>query len=66
MTKNENICHTIAQKPTETHSTRDAVETAIDTAKENKSTTWEGNTRSMKQIPKWQPKQQDSDSGHQQ
>jgi hypothetical protein len=58
----KDVCHTTAQKPDNHSSTRDAVETAIDTAKGDNSNTWESSSR--KQIPKWQPKPQHSDSDH--
>ena len=48
---------TATNDTTQSHhsSTRDAVETAIDTAKENKSKTWEAGPRAAKKITRWQP-----------
>jgi hypothetical protein len=45
------------QMPVERSGTRDAVETAIDRAKGDKSITWEGvHSRTSKKISRWQAK----------
>ncbi|MGD1103655.1 MAG: hypothetical protein ABSA59_16515 [Terriglobia bacterium] len=58
--KNENIHIIMAQssseKPTDNSTgTRDAVETAIDISKDDKSSTWESNA--LKKITRWKSRQ---------
>jgi hypothetical protein len=49
---------TSCQMPTERSGTRDAVETAIDRAKSDKSSTWEGSaSRTTKRISRWKTKE---------
>jgi hypothetical protein len=48
----------LCRTPIEKSGTRDAVETAIDRVKGDKSSTWEGiNARTSKKIARWQAKE---------
>jgi len=62
---NKNIAYQgVVECPQKGSSTRDAVETAIDTAKEDKLTTWEGSfSKSAKKIARSQPKESGADAG---
>ena len=54
----------LCRTPTERSGTRDAVETAIDRAKGDKSGTWEAiNSKTSKKITRWQAKDTSNGEG---
>jgi hypothetical protein len=52
--------HTLPREPEKASNTRDAVETAIDTAKMNKTGTWHGGLREEKKITKWHTRKEET------